>query len=411
MKTMNFFKAFTLTAAVVATMGMTACGDDNGGDDPKPEYPNGELYEGSDLKGEIKTKIRLDAATTYDLSAPLFIAEGGVLTIPAGTKIVGSNGYDSYILVLQGGQINVKGTAADPVEMTSEDGAAGTWGGLVINGKAPLGEAGRTATTEINADYSYGGADMADNSGSIEYLILRGTGAKSSADVEHNGLTLNGVGNGTKIENVFVIDGSDDGIEFFGGSVNVTSLLVVNSDDDMFDFTDGYSGTLKNAYGIWEKGFSSSESDPSGVEADGNFDGNFPTHTAMSDFTIENVTFDLRLEYNDEDDTRRMQNVLRIRRGSTATITNALAIGAGRAENLINMQDGKGGANVATSVSMTNDLDNAPDVEAKFCSAEEIATSPFEDGTLAADYPDVDASADGNIGCAVGTFDWTGYDF
>lgn len=126
----------------------------------------------------------------------------------------------------------------------------------------------------MNSAYTYGGNNPSDNSGVITYLILGNTGARSSADVEHNGLTLNGVGNGTKIENLYIYDGADDGIEFFGGSVNVKNLLVVNSDDDMFDFTQGYNGTLENAYGIWEVGYVSSESDR-GIEADGNLDGKF----------------------------------------------------------------------------------------------------------------------------------------
>jgi len=75
------------------------------------------------------------------------------------------------------------------------------------------------------------------------------------------------VGSGTKIENIYVPNGSDDGVEFFGGTVNVKNLLVVNPDDDMFDFTQGYKGTLENAYGIWEAGYTSSESDPRGIEA------------------------------------------------------------------------------------------------------------------------------------------------
>ncbi len=375
--------------------------------------PDGELYAGSDLKGTISTKMRLDAATTYDLSDPLYIAAGGELNIPAGTKIEGSNGFDSFILVLQGGKINVRGTAANPVEMTAEgtNVAAGSWGGLVINGKAPL-SGGGTAKTEIDNDYEYGGTDAADNSGSIEYLILRGTGAKNSADVEHNGLTLNAVGNGTKIENIFVIDGADDGIEFFGGSVNVTGLLVVNSDDDMFDFTYGYSGTLKNAYGVWEEGFSTAESDASGVEADGNFDGNYPTHTGQSDFTIENVTFDLRLAYNETtDDDFEMQNVLRIRRGAKATITNALVKGTGKVKNLINLSDSKGGANKTSSVSMTVDLDNAPDNEFVFCTAEQAKGGLLNDGTSAADYAGFDTSAAANAGCATSGFAWTDYEF
>src|SRR5690606_28838925 len=139
--------------------------------------------------------------------------------------IKAKKGFGSYILVLQGGKINVNGTADKPVTMTADvpNAEQGYWGGLIINGRAPL-SGGSTGSTEINSAYSYGGTNTADNSGSITYLKLEATGARSSANVEHNGLTLNGVGNGTKIENVFIPDGADDGIEFFGGSVNVKNL-------------------------------------------------------------------------------------------------------------------------------------------------------------------------------------------
>lgn len=90
---------------------------------------------------------------------------------------------------------------------------------------------------------------------------MRFTGARSSADIEHNGLTLNGVGRGTTIKNLYITDGADDAIEFFGGTVNVENILAVNCDDDMFDFTQGYKGTLSNCYGVWEAGYTSTEED------------------------------------------------------------------------------------------------------------------------------------------------------
>jgi hypothetical protein len=100
-------------------------------------------------------------------------------------------------------------------------------------------------------------------------------------------LTLNGVGSGTKISNIYVYEGADDAVEFFGGTVNVSNFLAVNPDDDMFDFTQGYTGTLKNCYGIWEKGYVSSEDDPRGVEADGNLDGKFGANPNQSNINIE----------------------------------------------------------------------------------------------------------------------------
>ncbi len=359
------------------------------------------------LSGSITGTKTLSADITYTITGPVIVEDGGTLTIPAGTLIEAEKGFNSYILVLQGGKINVDGTAADPVVMTSNaaNPAAGDWGGLVINGLAPL-SGGSTGETEISKQFLYGGNAEGDDSGRISYLILAYTGARSSANVEHNGLTLNGVGNGTEINNVFIYEGSDDGIEFFGGSVDVTGLLVVNSDDDMFDFTQGYNGTLKNAYGIWEPGFSSSEADPRGIEADGNLDNDYPEHDDQSDFTVENITFDLRLDYFDgtpayTGDAKTMQDLMKIRRGAVVDITNALVKGTGRVEDLIDLSD-DGVANLAPStISLTNSL----------------ATSPAAANLIkrSANYPaapEVVIEA-GNAGCDASLFDWVadaGYD-
>lgn len=389
MKKNKFFLRFLVAAALTVPVVLTSC-------DKEGEDPEGPVAENS-LSGSVTNAKTLDASVVYILDGPLIVEEGGVLNIPAGTTIKAQKGFSNYILVLQGGKINVSGTAEKPVRMTSNatKPEAGDWGGLIINGRAPLA-GGTTGSTEVNSAYIYGGDNAADNSGSITYLILEYTGARSSADVEHNGLTLNGVGSGTLIENIYIPHGSDDGIEFFGGSVNVKNLLVVNSDDDMFDVTQGWNGTLENCYGIWEAGYSSTESDASGVEADGNFDGNFPEHANQSNFTIKNMTIDLRLATS-SDPTQQMNNVLKIRRGAKANIINALVKGSGSVKSagaVIDMTDKKGNGNVASTISITNQLTSNP-TEYKF----------GEDT-----FPNVKVEA-GNSGCATSAFSWTGYQF
>ena len=160
-------------------------------------------------------------------------------------------------------------------------------------------------------------------------------GARSSAEVEHNGLTLNAVGSGTTIQNVYIYKSADDGVECFGGKVSLSNILVVNSDDDCFDNTQGYRGTWTNMYGIWETGYASSESDPRGVETDGNLDGNTPSDINQTDFTITNMTIDLKLAYSTTTQATYMQDVIKVRRLSKATITNALVKGTGAAADLV----------------------------------------------------------------------------
>lgn len=353
------------------------------------------------LTGHITGLKTLDASVTYILDGAVIVEDGAVLNIPAGTVIKAKKGFNNYILVLQGGKINVQGTAEKPVTMTADiaDAAPGHWGGLIINGRAPL-VGGTIGSTEISSAYQYGGNQSDDHSGTITYLTIAYSGARSNADVEHNGLTLNGVGSGTKIENIYIPFGADDGIEFFGGTVNVKNLLVVDSDDDMFDFTQGYTGTLENAYGVWQQGYRSTESDPRGIEADGNFDGNFPEHSGPSDFVVKNITFDLRLAAAPDQDvqnvTNKMQDVIKVRRGAKVNIVNALVKGTGTVVDIIDFSDGKGAGNSESKISVTNEL-SASQVLGKGINPE-------------AGYPAARIEA-GNTGCPTAVFAWTKYQF
>lgn len=376
---------FLMFVAMMTPLVLTSCDDDA----EEKEVPKEEEKE---LVGTITEARTLDATVEYLLTGPVIVQDGGTLNIPAGTVIKAEKGFDKYILVLRGGKINVNGTAVAPVTITADtdDAKQGHWGGLIINGKAPL-SGGTEGTTEINADHKYGGTNVSDNSGTITYLKLEYTGARSDADVEHNGLTLNGVGKGTKIENVYIPYGADDAIEFFGGSVNVKNFLAVDPDDDMFDFTQGYSGTLENAYGIWQTGYVSTESDPRGIEADGNLDGNNPTQTGQSNFTVKNMTIDLRLAPSTAEGNY-MHDVIKVRRGAKATIENALVIGQGQAKDLIDMNDSKGNGDPETTISITNKLTTA-------INGEEV------NGTA------IVTKAEANTGCSNDIFNWTGYEF
>lgn len=383
-----------MVVAIAATVVLSSC-------DKKSETQDAidVLLEQGVLRGNLKHEVTLNASKTYSLAGAFVVESGGVLNIPAGTTIKADEGFGNYILVAQGGKIYANGTASQPITLTSASSSAkaGAWGGLIINGYAPLTSGQASASTEINADYKYGGTNASDNSGSLNYVKIMYSGARSSGDIEHNGLTLNGVGSGTKIENIYVYECADDGIEFFGGSVNVTNLLCVNTDDDMFDFTQGYNGTLKNAYGIWETGFTSTESDPRGIEADGNFDGNFSTDNNQSNFTVENITIDLRLAF-DAGKATQMQDAFKIRRGAKATIKNALVKGIGSVGDLVDMNDGKGAGDPTSSISVTVQLTKGPD----------DAANPARQLSGTINTLNV---VDGNTGCPTDIFTWTGYKF
>ena len=373
--------------AMIGAMSLTSCSDDddNGGG-------GGQSGATVEIGGTVTGIMKLDAGTTYHLTSTLIVPDGATLEIPAGTTIKAAQGFDKYILVAQGGKINARGTADKPIIFTADadNATSGYWGGLIINGKAPLSgaSAGTVGATEIDNNQPYGGTDASDNSGVIEYVELLYTGARSSADIEHNGLTLNGVGSGTTINNIYIAEGADDAIEFFGGTVNVTNLLAVNCDDDCFDFTQGYSGTLSNCYGIWEEGFTSTEEDPRGVEADGNLDGNGHEHTPQANFTINNMTI---ANYSA---TQSMQDAIKVRRLAKASINNALVIGSGRIENLVDLTDSKDPADAGTVVNVTNNATNV----------DELTNSGNPAGA------DVNIVA-GNTGADINALSWTGYQF
>lgn len=356
------------TLALMATvLTFTACSSDSDGDGNGNGNGGNEGGTGSSivvgdniLSGSLTGEQTLEAKE-YILNGTVVIEDGGRLNIPAGTTIKAREGFSSYLLVAQGGKLYAEGTATNPVVFTANTTSptSGYWGGIIINGRAPISgtnaDMSDTGLTEIDNNYRYGGSIANDNSGVLSYVQILYAGARSTADIEHNGLTLNGVGNGTTIENLYILESADDAIEFFGGTVNVTNLLAVNPDDDMFDFTQGYSGTLKNCYGVWESNYTSTEADPRGIEADGNLDGIYPSHLRQSDFRVENMTI-VNNAANTQNNVDRMQDVIKIRRGAKATITNALVKGTGGTVDLIDMNDGKGAGNADSSISITNSL-------------------------------------------------------
>lgn len=376
-------------AAMVSSVSFTSCSNEE--DVPGPGT-GGEKIE---LNGTVEGTMTLDANNEYILNGTLTVTDGATLEIPAGTKIKAAKGFGNYIIVAQGGKINAKGTADKPIIFTAdneENATTGYWGGLIINGKAPISGAasGETGSTEVDNNLKYGGTDENDNSGTLEYVQLLYTGARSNADIEHNGLTLNGVGKGTTIKNIYIAEGADDAIEFFGGTVNVENILAVNCDDDMFDFTQGYKGTLSNCYGVWEEGFTSTEEDPRGVEADGNLDGKGPDHQGQSDFTIKNMTIATYASGQEMDDA------IKVRRGATAHIENALVLGNGKIKDFIDVTDSKGAATTNTSMSVTNQVNTA------------FSGTIINNGDV--NYENIKVEA-GNTGAEQSLFTWTGYKF
>lgn len=194
---------------------------------------------------------------TYVLDGLVFVNDGQTLNIEAGTVIKGKPGEAdnaSALVIAQGGKIMAEGTAAEPIIFTAEgdDGTGqspatrGLWGGLIVLGKSSLNSTPGTSAIEgiptNEPRGTYGGTAEDDNSGVLKYISIRHGGTNIGEDNEINGLTLGGVGSGTTIDYVEVVGNKDDGIEWFGGTVNGKHLLAVFCGDDGLDYDEGYRG-------------------------------------------------------------------------------------------------------------------------------------------------------------------------
>ncbi len=201
---------------------------------------------------EYSSDLVLDANKTYTISGPVIMADGANLIIGEGVTIKSvATGADVYIAISQDAQIIANGTAANPIVMTSgsSNPAAGQWGGLIVLGKAPINSVtgNATSTSEIGS-LPYGGTETADSSGIIRYVRVEYSGGAADGSSENNGFSFYGVGSGTTVDYIQAYEGADDGIEFFGGTVDVNHAVVINCQDDSIDWTEGFSGSVTNAY-------------------------------------------------------------------------------------------------------------------------------------------------------------------
>jgi hypothetical protein len=283
----------------------------------------GNTNETIELAGSITSDLTLDANQNYLVSSALFVEDGVTLTIPAGTTVRFSpSGVNNFLAVKQGGRIEVLGTAQNPVVMTSNNFNAGPgdWGGLLLMGKAPTNitpdNSENTANSEVG-NLPYGGNNPNDSSGTISYLRLEYTGGAINGNAELNGLSLYAVGDGTNIDHVQIYLGSDDGVEFFGGTVNCSFISVVGSEDDSIDWTEGYTGTLTDVY------VEQIIDGDSGFEMDG-FNTDFSNESqsgVVSLPTVTNVTF-----IGNNDNSR----AFRLRAGTGGIFSNVSINNTGR---------------------------------------------------------------------------------
>ena len=270
-RTFQYLAMFLVT--VVMSFTMVSCSDDDPAVDPTPT-PTGNVV----VTENISSNTTWTKDKVYQLAGRITVLNGATLTIEAGTIIKGEAGTGANataLLVARGGKLMANGTATAPIIFTSvadeikpADVAAGNfgspnldpdidglWGGVLVLGKAKISASNANGdVTEVQIEGIptsdpnglYGGNEDNDNSGEIRYISIRHGGTNIGSGNEINGLTLGGVGSGTIIEYVEVVSNQDDGIEWFGGTVNVSNVVVWNVNDDAIDTDQSWAGTLDN---------------------------------------------------------------------------------------------------------------------------------------------------------------------
>ncbi len=328
-------KRSNLAFSLVLGLLPLSCSDsssDNGNDASPPINLTGDCPENTQAISSDPLICKLSGTYTEDLTLTndiLWVLSGKVgvgndnndntiLTIEPGTKIVGSTGKD-FLVVNRGSKIEAVGTKEAPIVFTSskEEGQRnrGDWGGLILNGNAPIN--GCNASTELcqaegegNTGY-YGGNNPEDSSGTLKYVRVEFAGYEITSDNELNGIAFQGVGSGTVVDYVQVHMNQDDGVEFFGGTVNIKHIVLTGNRDDSLDWVNGWHG--KGQY-IYVK--QAADQANNGIEAD-NLKADFNA-LPRSNPTLANLTFLGSLT------AAKGGNGLFFRRGTGVSIYNAI---------------------------------------------------------------------------------------
>ena len=311
---------------------------------------NGGAYDPAtativDVPQEISADANWTADNVYRIDGLTYVQDGATLTIEPGTVVVARVQADittgdntSALIVTNGSVINAAGTAAAPIVFTSENDTgnlfetdAGQWGGVIILGAAPVEDGGSTTGQIEGIDDSeprgsYGGTDPADNSGTLTYVSIRHSGVGINPGDEIQGLTMGAVGSGTTIDFLEIYVSGDDGIEFFGGTVNVKHAAVAFANDDAYDYDTGYRGFGQFWFTVQLGPIADNAGDHGGE-----WDGAIPDNASLySDPTIYNATF---IGRDRNDGGRGAENPAIIMRDNTAGVL---------ANSIITDFDGKG---------------------------------------------------------------------
>ena len=227
-------------------------------------------------------------ANGFTLTGGQLTADTNVtLTIEPGVIVYGGTGT-SWLAVNRGNKINAVGTATAPIVFTSRDNingnstenSMGQWGGVVLMGRARVtdcnsgGSVGADTCerqTEGSADPAvYGGRDDAYNAGTMKYVQIRYSGYVLGSNSELQALTTEGTGSATTLDYIQSFNSSDDGAEFFGGTVRMKHYIATGADDDSLDADVGIQGRFQYVLIVQRPGQGDAlmEIDSNGLESD-----------------------------------------------------------------------------------------------------------------------------------------------
>lgn len=275
------------------------------------------------VSGTITSNLEFTNDYEWLLRGGVFVGDDiheTILSIEPGTTIYGETSTQGMLVIRRGSKIVADGTADQPIVFTSSkykgERSRGDWGGLIINGRAPVNGCDTSPCESFGEGGTgyYGGSDPHDNSGILRYVRVEFAGHLISPDNELNGIAFQGVGDGTLVDYVQVHMNKDDGLEFFGGTVNVKHVLLTGIGDDSLDWTDGWQG---NAQFIVAQQYD--DTSDNGIEADNNAENNESVPRSMP--TLSNVTL-IGSPDSDASDIGML-----LREGTGAKIHNVIVVG------------------------------------------------------------------------------------
>lgn len=256
----------------------------------------------------------------------------GLLNIAAGVVIFANttNSDNDFLIVNRGSRINAEGTETQPIVFTAQqnltggvtDESQGLWGGVILAGRAPISNCNATVAggsvncenvVEGTGNALYGGATANDTSGTFRYVQIRYSGTIISPNNELQGLTLGGVGSGTTIDHVQVHNSSDDGIEVFGGRVNMRYLVLTGADDDGLDTDVGWQGLVQFVIAAQKPTNTQTDNYSTEIDSNGNEDA-----LPRQDYRLANFTF--------IDTSTATNAAMRIRGGADVTMVNGIVV-------------------------------------------------------------------------------------